>query len=405
MSDSRLLLEEPSRPARPPVVSSLAVAALQVVGTVGAAHQQPDRSRLDALAYVLLLLGPALLPLRHLHPVAVLAGTAAVTLGYLGAGYPYGPVFAGLGVAFYAAVQAGRRRAAWAFVGGCYLVQLTTGYLLPGVGRPAGGWQEVGLAAVLLLIASGAELARTRREQSAATEAAEAAARRRRADEERLRMARELHDILAHSISLVHIQAGVALELLDTHPEHVRSALTTIKSTSKEALGEVRQVLDVLRRPGGAAPRTPAPGLDRLDELVDQAGRAGLAVTVRTEGEPAAAPAAVQRAAFRIVQEALTNVIRHSAARTATVRLTRTAGGLAVEIADPGPAGGGGAGTGGAGAAGGAGAGLIGMRERAAAFGGTLEAGPHGTGFRVRARLTESDGGVGAADGPGAAGG
>ncbi|MFJ9692759.1 sensor histidine kinase [Kitasatospora sp. NPDC101183] len=369
---------------RRPVLSSLAVAAVQVVGTVAAGQRQPDRVHLDALGYALLLLGPALLLFRHRHPAAVMAGATAVTVGYLAAGYPYGPAFASLAVAFFTAVQHGRRRTAWACGGAFYLAQLLLPYALPntlpnGVQRP-NGWQELGIAGILLLIATGAELARVSRERVAATRAAAEEARRRRADEERLRMARELHDILAHSLSLIHVQAGVALELVDSRPEQARTALATIKAASKEALGEVRQVLGTLRGPEAtAAPRTPAPGLDRLDELVEQAGRAGLAVTLLPEGAPQEAPAAVQRAAFRIVQEALTNVIRHSAARTATVALAREGEALTVRVEDPGPAG--------SSEVGGSGAGLIGMRERAAAFGGTLEAGPHGTGFRVRAHL------------------
>ncbi|MFD4393333.1 sensor histidine kinase [Kitasatospora sp. NPDC058478] len=371
-----------------PVLSSLAVACFQVAGTVGAGQRQPDRVQLDALGYVLLLLGPAALLLRRRHPAAVMAGTTAVTIGYLFAGYPYGPVFVSLGVAFFVAVQCGQRRAAWACGGAFYVGQLLMSYAIPydwlrARSWQANAWQELGVAAVLLLIATGAELARVRREQFAAAGAAAEEAQRRRVDEERLRMARELHDILAHSISLIHVQAGVALELIDTRPEQARSALATIKAASKEALGEVRQVLGTLRGPGATAPRTPAPGLDRLDELVDQAGRAGLTVSVRSEGIPGEAPTAVQRAAFRIVQEALTNVIRHSAARTATVLLSRTADGLTVQIDDPGPVGGG--------DAGGSGAGLIGMRERVATFGGTLEAGPCDAGFRVRARLTRGD--------------
>jgi signal transduction histidine kinase len=371
------------------VASSVAIAVLQVVGTVEAGHRQPDRVAVDALGYLLLLLGPAMLVFRCRRPAAVMVGVTAVTIGYLFAGYPYGPVFVSMGVAFFGAVQRGKRRVAWACGAAFYVAHALISYAVPhswlrASSWHANGWQELGVTAVLLLIATGAELARIRREQIIANRAAAEAARRRSADEERLRMARELHDILAHSISLIHVQAGVALELMDTRPEQARSALTTIKAASKEALGEVRQVLGTLRGPEGAAPRAPAPGLDRLDELVEQAGRAGLTVTVRTEGAPHEVPAGLGLAAFRIVQEALTNVIRHSAARTATVLLDWTDGGLTVQIDDPGPAGGQ--------DAGGSGAGLIGMRERVAAFGGTLEAAPHGTGFRVRARLREGDG-------------
>ncbi|CAL9646357.1 Sensor histidine kinase LiaS [Streptomyces sp. enrichment culture] len=167
------------------------------------------------------------------------------------------------------------------------------------------------------------------------------------------------------------------LGLLDTAPEQARTALTTIKAKSKEALGEVRQVLDSLRAPG-AAPRAPAPGLSGLPELVREAAGAGL--TVDVEGEPPPLPPATDLAAFRIVQEALTNVVRHSRSRHARVCLGRDGTVLRLRIDDDGPA------TGAD--ADGGGNGLAGTRERAAALGGTIEAGPRPDGgFRVLACL------------------
>ncbi|MYS77997.1 sensor histidine kinase, partial [Streptomyces sp. SID5926] len=175
----------------------------------------------------------------------------------------------------------------------------------------------------------------------------------------------------------INVQAGVGLALLDTDPEQARTALTTIKDQSREALGEVRQVLDTLRTPGDA-PRAPAPGLDRLPELVEQAASAGL--TVEVEGKPPRLSPGTDLAAFRIVQEALTNVVRHSGSRHARVRLGRDGGTLLLRVDDDGPA------TGAE--AGGSGNGLAGMRERAAALGGTIEAGPRPDGgFRVLAAL------------------
>ncbi|OKJ05233.1 sensor histidine kinase [Kitasatospora sp. CB01950] len=368
-----------------PVAAAVVVTVVQVVGTTVAGRHQGERVPLDAWGYLLLVLGPALLVLRARYPAVTVAANTAVTALYLWAGYPYGPAFVAMVVAFFSAVQRGHRRAAWISAGSFYLLHLLVSYAVPAswLRAPAGsvaGWQELGVTAWLLLVFVGAELARFRREQMAAVRAAEEEARARRSDEERLRMARELHDILAHSISLIHLQAGVALELLDARPEQARDALTTIKATSKEALGEVRQVLGTLRTPGAAAPRTPAPGLERLDELVAQAGHAGLAVTVRTEGRAGQLGAGLGLAAFRIVQEALTNVLRHSTARTATVELAWLPGRLEVSVADPGPPGGG--------DAGGSGTGLVGMRERAAAFGGAVDAGPDGAdGWQVRARL------------------
>ncbi|MFG3228178.1 sensor histidine kinase [Kitasatospora sp. NPDC048194] len=357
-----------------------------MVGSTFAAHDARGRAPLDAFGYLLLLAGPALLVLRGRRPVAVVAGTSVVTAAYLAAGYPYGPVFVSWLIACCAAIGGGHRRAAWLGLGGVYLAHVLTTFAVPA------GWQrasppsgnvwlpELGLLAWLLLVMAIAEIVRFRRERIAAHRAYRQQLEQRRANEERLKMARELHDILAHSLSLINIQAGVALALLDRRPEEARTALVTIKSTSKEALGEVRQVLATLRGPG-AAPRGPAPGLARLDELTEQADRVGLAAEVHEYGERRPLSAAVDLTAFRIVQEALTNVVRHSVAREAVVVLDwRDPAVLVVRVEDPGPAV--------VGDAGGSGSGLAGMRERAGAFGGTIAAGPlPGGGFRVRAEL------------------
>ncbi|MGW9374905.1 sensor histidine kinase, partial [Streptomyces xanthophaeus] len=295
-----------------------------------------------------------------------------------------GPVFISLALACFAAVIAGHRRAAWGAVALLWAGHLLIGHWLyrwlppPGDG-PAPWAQELAAAAWVLAILAVSELVRTRREQWARDRAERAASERRRVGEERLRIARELHDVLAHSISVINVQAGVGLALLDSDPEQARTALTTIKAASKEALGEVRQVLDTLRAPG-EAPRTPAPGLDRLSELVEQAAAAGLTVEVTVEGQPRGLPPGVDLAAFRIVQEALTNVVRHSGARTARVRLVWQPRDLELHVADDGPA------TGAP--SGGSGTGLVGMRERASALGGSIEAGPRPEGgFAVVARL------------------
>ncbi|MBT2442056.1 sensor histidine kinase [Streptomyces sp. ISL-36] len=364
--------------------STLLVAVVLLVGSGFAARNQPDRESLDALGRALLLVGAALLLLRHRHPVPVVFATTAVTLGYYGAGYPYGPVFLVVAVACYAVIVHGHRRAAWWAVGLLWTGHLLIAhwlyrYLPPGDDGPGPWGQEIPVAAFVVAVLAASELVRVRREQWAQQRAERAAAERRRADEERLRIARELHDVLAHSISVINVQAGVGLALLDTDPEQARTALTTIKAASKEALGEVRQVLDTLRAPGDA-PRTPAPGLDRLPELVEQAASAGLTVRTATEGERVALPPGTDLAAFRIVQEALTNVVRHSGSRTARVVVGYGPGRLDLRIDDEGPA------TGGD--AGGSGNGLAGMRERAAALGGTIEAGTRADGgFRVHAVL------------------
>ncbi|MET9497585.1 sensor histidine kinase [Streptomyces sp. NPDC006552] len=372
------------RGGRLPWRSTALVTVVVLAGSHVAAGAQSDRAALDVYGRLLLLAGCLLLLWRHRHPVPVAFGTALCATAYLGGGYPYGPVFLMVALGCFSAIVAGHRRAAWAAVGLLWLGHLLVAhwlyaYLPPAADGP-GRWGQEGLvAAWVLAVVAVAELARVRRQQGEQARAERRRAARRRADEERLRIARELHDVLAHSISVINVQAGVGLALLDTDPEQARTALTTIKDASKEALGEVRQVLDTLRTPGDA-PRAPAPGLDRLPELVDQAAAAGLTVDVRSEGAgPALAPG-TDLAAFRIVQEALTNVVRHSGSRRAEVRLRHTPGLLTLTVDDEGPAG--------HVDAGGSGNGLAGMRERAAALGGTIEAGPRPDGgFRVVAEL------------------
>ncbi|MFD4025948.1 sensor histidine kinase [Streptomyces sp. NPDC058576] len=366
-----------------PWVSTTLLLVFVMVGTGFAEHGQ-DRRPLDLTARLLLLVAVGVLLFRHRRPVVAVATTCAATLGYLAAGYPYGPVLVAVAVGCFGAIVTGHRKAAWWSLGGLWAGQVLVSHWLyrwlpPGGDRAESWTQEGFIAAWVVAVAAAAELLRLRREQWAAARAEREAAERRRADEERLRMARELHDVLAHSISVINVQAGVGLALLDSDPEQARTALTTIKGASKEALDEVRQVLANLRTPGDA-PTSPAPGLDRLPELVEQAAAAGLTVTVESEGDPAAVPPGAHLAAFRIVQEALTNVVRHSGSRTALVHIAYGSGQVRLRIDDAGPA------TGDD--AGGGGNGLVGMRERAAALGGTIEAGPRTDGgFRVLAEL------------------
>ncbi|MGW1715149.1 sensor histidine kinase [Streptomyces sp. NPDC002156] len=363
--------------------STVLLTVFVLAGSKYAAEQQVgERADLDLFARVLLVVGSGLLLWRHRHPVLVAFGTATAAMIYLGAGYPYGPVFLTVALGCFSAVVAGHRKAAWAAVGMLWAGHVLIAHWLyrwlpPSGDEPAAWGQEIVVAAWVVAIVAVAELVRVRRQQWDRERAERAQAARRRADEERLRIARELHDVLAHSISVINVQAGVGLALLDSDPEQARTALTTIKAASKEALGEVRQVLDTLRTPGDA-PRAPAPGLDRLPELVEQAAGAGLTVEVR--GEVPKLPPGADLAAFRIVQEALTNVVRHSGSRHARVRVDAADGVLRLRVDDDGPA------TGAD--AGGSGNGLAGMRERAAALGGTIEAGPRADGgFRVLAVL------------------
>jgi signal transduction histidine kinase len=198
--------------------------------------------------------------------------------------------------------------------------------------------------------------------------------------EERTRIARELHDIVAHSVSMMVVQAGAAEQAVDDDPEFVRRALATVRSTGTGALAEMRRVVAMLRdadEPGALAPQ---PGLDALPALVQETERSGLTTTLEVRGDRRDLPAGVDLAAYRIVQEALTNVRRHSGATTVRVTVGYTDGEVTVEVVDDGT---GPAGTNGTGH------GLVGMRERAALYGGRVETGTdvRGRGFVVRAVL------------------
>jgi signal transduction histidine kinase len=199
------------------------------------------------------------------------------------------------------------------------------------------------------------------------------------AAEERTRIARELHDVVAHGLSLMVVQAEAAEEMLTRAPEAAAEPLHRVQQTGREALAEMRRLLGVLRTPdSGPSSTVPQPSLRRLPELVREAADAGLRVEVRVVGEPAELPPGRELAAFRIIQEALTNVRRHAHAATARVALTYSPDSLTIDVTDDGRGR----------SDGHAGHGLIGMRERAALYGGTLEAGPADDGgFRVTAVL------------------
>jgi signal transduction histidine kinase len=238
-------------------------------------------------------------------------------------------------------------------------------------------------AAWLTTIMVVAEVAKARRERLLAARETQQEQSRRQVSEERLRIAREVHDVLAHHVSLINVQSGVALHVLDQQPEQAREALTAIKQSSKEVLVELRNILGVLRDVDRAdgPPREPVASLDQLDGLLERMRGAGLAVRLEVEGERRAVPTGVDTAALRIVQESLTNTYRHAGPSEATVRLSYRPDELGVSVEDDGR------GAGSTFDAGG-GHGLAGMRQRAEALNGTFDAGPRpGGGFRVAATL------------------
>jgi signal transduction histidine kinase len=366
---------------------ALLAAAIQLVGTAGAATHQLNARPLDALAVVLLLTGPVALLARYRFAVPTLVVTAVVLLGYLAGGYPFGPVVVSFVFALVSAVCLGHRRPAWVLAGLTYLGLIAVTWVRLG---PPSWWTLSGVAAWLLLMLTVGELVRARRERLVRERRARAEAVERVATEERLRIARDLHDVLAHHVSLINVQAGTALHLLDEQPGLAREALTAIKASSKEVLVELRTMLGVLRRVDEDLPRSPVVGLAGLEELAARVRGSGLAVAVRRTGEPRPLPSAVDTAAFRITQEALTNVHRHAGAATAAVLIEYAAAAVVVQVDDDGAGPGTAAGEGavGVGVAAGMGNGIPGMRERAAALGGQLWVGPApGGGFRVRAEL------------------
>ena len=249
------------------------------------------------------------------------------------------------------------------------------------------------MLSVGVVVALG-DWARTRRRYAAAIEEnarlqeAERDERSRRAvQDERERIAREMHDIVTHHVSVIVIQAGAGLTALDRRPEQARTALEAIDRTSREALTDMRRMLGILGDPSDTASasdesRAPMPRLERLGELVEEVRAAGLPVELSLDGARRPLDAGVELSAYRIVQEALTNALKHARGGRARVRLAYEPRALEIEVTDQG-----GAGERDLGPAGSGGRGVIGMRERVALYGGEFEAGPTPTGFRVHARL------------------
>ncbi len=360
------------RIALPAVVSVVAV-----VGSMGSSNNQPDRRHADWLLVVLVLIGSVSLYWLKTHPVPVLWATAASTLVYMLREYGYGPVIFAFVIAVFAAIRAGHRSAGWIAIAALY-----TGHVL---GRFVLGINDQNVYQILLVgtcflvLGFLAELFRSHRERVVAANKTREEAELRRAGEERLRIAQELHDVVAHHISLINVQASTALHLVDRKPEQAGPALSAIKDASKEALVELRSIVGILRQNDESAPRQPVAGLERLDHLISGTSRAGLEVHTIVHGDPRPLPTGLDRAAFRIIQESLTNVVRHAKATAATVRIQYGEESLVLQVDDDGESLTGPPNEGN---------GISGMRERATALGGTLTASRTPTGgLRVVAHL------------------
>ncbi len=340
------------------------------------------------LALVLALSAAAALALRRRAPAGTLALSGGLVLALLALDHEAGAiaVIAPAAALYSLALSRGRIHlvvaSAAAVAAVVFADTVLTGRQTPTLQTAA----HVALIAVPLLAAealrnrrSYVQLLLERLELAERTREEEA---QRRAEQERLRIARDLHDVVAHTLTTINVQAGVAAHLLDRDPSHARTALATIEGASHEALDELRTILGVLREPDSAgAPLEPVPDLASIAELLQQARDSGLEASLKMDGEqPQRVPDAVQLAAFRIVQESLTNVRRHAPGARAHVTLTFEPERLLVTIengTDPTTNSNGS----------GQGVGILGMRERAAALGGTLDAGPCRRGFRVAAEL------------------
>ena len=344
---------------------------LVVVGLVALPFQNGtstlDRP-VDALAAVLVAATGAVTALRRRWPEVTLIAVAAGTATYLTIGYPYGPILFSVAVCVYAVARRRdlARAAGWSAVALAVLLVhlLTNQAALPGLIAliPASAW-------VIVPMTLGA----ARRQVVEAQGRARAEAEQRIVDAERLRLAQEVHDVVGHGLAAIQIQADIALHLGDRRPEQARRALTAISAASAEALTELRAALEEITG-RDAVSRAPTPGLARVPDLCERVRAAGVAVDLTVEGTPGPLPATADVAAYRVLQEALTNVVKHSAHPRAGVTIGHRPQCVELRVTnqalDTGHV---------------DGFGITGMRRRVEQLGGTLTAG-HGTGtFTVHA--------------------
>ena len=355
-----------------------ALAIVLLLGTTFSSYWHPHNRPLDVLAYGLLVFAPGGLALSRRWPSAAVGLALAAVLTYQALNYPPGPIHLALLVALYRAATPQHPLRTLGLGALTVIGYSAVGLLSPG-GLSLDG-ALLGTAAVSAALGLGYAVAsqrasvRQRREEET----------QRRVTEERLRIARELHDVVSHSISTINVQAGVAAHVMAERPDQAHEALVTIKETSRDTLRELRGILQVLRGVDEIDPRSPAPGLAQLDVLVDTAIQAGVPTQASVIGTARPLPPAVDLAAYRIIQESLTNVIRHAGPASAQVRVAYEPTQVVITVTDDGrgvvihpnrngpPAG----------------LGIPGMRERVAAVGGSIEAGPRDRrGFGVRAVL------------------
>ncbi|MER6123974.1 sensor histidine kinase [Streptomyces sp. NPDC001795] len=399
------------RPPRPYLIDTLtAFAMFGVAALLGRESVAQGWPELDARAYVLVALAHLPVALRARAPLAVFgavnaAGVVYVTFGYWPVVCTFGPM-----LALYTVASGRPMRTAVACAAVMSAVWVYAGLVTPKSSMPSVVGQALLDSAVLVRFGT---LARRSAELTRQLRAEQAERARREVGEERGRIARELHDVVAHHMSVVSVQAGLARFVFDSDPATARAALGTIADTSGEALDELRRMLQVLREEDLAdadgAPGAPMPGLDRLDDLVERVRAGGVPVELRVEGTPRPLAPGVDLCAYRVVQEALTNVIKHAPGARADVELHYRKDHVMVAVTDdgkgvipdrvlgdamgviPARASSGGKGVFPARVPSGSGHGLIGMRERAKLYGGTISIGPLAEGgFAVRLTLPTS---------------
>ncbi|WP_327323101.1 sensor histidine kinase [Streptomyces sp. NBC_01210] len=370
---------------------ALAVLICMVVGSFAdpnGPHGPAFGSRTpEPRSLVLMVLVAGALVFRRRDPMPVLVFTTAVSVVELVVGDPAAPVAMSAVIALYTVASRTDRPTTWRV--GLLTMAVLTGAAMFFGSTPWYTQENLGIFAWTGMAGAAGDAVRSRRAfVDAIRERAERAERtrdeeaRRRVAEERLRIARDLHDVVAHHIALVNVQAGVAAHVMDRRPDQAKEALAHVREASRSALNELRATVGLLRQSGDPeAPTEPAPGLDVLDELVITFRQAGLPVEVARADDGIRLPAAVDLAVYRIIQEALTNVRKHAGTDAkAEVSVVRVGHTVEVTVLDNG--------AGAEGPVDGGGHGLLGMRERVTALGGTLTAAPrYGGGFRVQAIL------------------
>ncbi|WP_426507312.1 sensor histidine kinase [Dactylosporangium sp. McL0621] len=366
----------------------MVVLLVSLVLAAGAGRSQPGTRPVDGWAYGLVVVSCAALLVRRRYPLPVAGVLGAALLAFAVRDYPGGPLVVAVMVALYTVgVRLGRRQALAAAAVAAVLVAARSATAVAAHGQvSAFSWAAPGWVVACLL--AGMVVRARRQTVQALRDRAELAERskdeeaRARVAEERLRIARDLHDVVGHSFAAVHVQARAAAALLDTDPAAARHAMAAIEATSRDALREIRATLSTLRH----TPTTPAvpAATARLHGLLGTARAAGLTVHTAIDETIAALPAPVEEVVYRVVQEALTNVLRHADATTVTVTIATDADGTRVDVRDDGlraPQTDGGHGNT-------PGHGLAGMRERVAAVHGRLDTGPvEDRGWRVTAWL------------------